>query len=111
MAECRRLVCGHCTRAFEAWSDGNPYYLDAAGRKHYAYHPDHERLARCIGNDDPHVCLGCGARTRVDSRKPRTRCRKCKGGPLVAIWELAGHPCPYCREGSFERDPSFDAIS
>lgn len=42
MAMGARLVCSHCTRAVEAWSDGNPYYLDEQGNKHYAYHPNHE---------------------------------------------------------------------
>ena len=32
----------------EAWSDGNPYYIDDAGDKQYAYHPDHEKRIRRI---------------------------------------------------------------
>lgn len=111
MAECRRHVCTHCARTVEAWSDGNPYYLDAEGRKQYAYHPDHERLARCIGNDAPHLCLTCGSQARVDSRRPRTTCRRCKDGPLVHTFDLAGRPCPYCHTGEFALDPSWYAIS
>lgn len=110
MAEGRRLVCNHCGRSVEAWSDGNPYYRDERGRKRYAYHPDHENLARCVGNDEPHLCLACGAETKVDSLKPRTRCRKCKADRLVPCWELAGHPCPTCRTGIFVEDP-WQAIS
>lgn len=60
MADAKRFVCGSCRRVIEAWSDGNPYYLDRDGQKHYAYHPNHERLDRCIGNDLPHLCLACG---------------------------------------------------
>lgn len=111
MAECRRHVCTHCTRAVEAWSDGNPYYLDAAGRKQYAYHPDHERLALCIGNDAPHLCLACGSQTKVDSRRPRTTCRRCTGAALVHTFDLAGRQCPYCHTGAFALDPSWYAVS
>ncbi len=51
-------------------ADGNPYYIDEAGGKQYAYHPDHERLALCIGNDIPHLCLSCGKKFRLDSAPP-----------------------------------------
>ena len=111
MAECQQHVCTHCGRAVSAWSDGNPYYLDAAGKKRYAYHPDHEHLALCIGNDEPHRCLNCGAETRVDSRRPRTTCRRCKTGPLANAFDLAGRQCPYCRVGEFALDPTWHIIS
>ena len=69
MAEGLRYVCGECAHAVEAWSDGNPYYIDGGGAKLYAYHPDHDSLAQCIGNDDPHLCLSCGREFMVDSRR------------------------------------------
>src|SRR5687768_13894409 len=87
MAEALRFVCGNCGRAIEAWSDGNPYYLDEEGRKKYAYHPDHERLALCIGNDSPHLCLACGWQFKVDSRAPRADCPRCGAGDIVHTWE------------------------
>ncbi len=31
MAEARRFVCGNCDKTIEAWSDGNPYFIDDAG--------------------------------------------------------------------------------
>jgi hypothetical protein len=111
MAECKRIVCTGCARAFDVWSDGNPYYLDDQGKKQYAYHPDHENLARCIGNDSPHICLGCGAQRKVDSRKPRSNCPKCRTGELVHLWELEGRQCPFCSGGIFERDVDYFAIS
>ena len=40
MAECRRFVCSGCGRKIDAWSDGNPFYIDETGKKQYAYHPD-----------------------------------------------------------------------
>jgi len=49
MAQGIRLVCENCSKAIEAWDDGNPYYLDRRGRKKYAYHPDPKR-ERCTGN-------------------------------------------------------------
>lgn len=67
MAECIRYVCNHCSKDLQSWSDGNPYFINASGRKEYAYHPNHEGLARCIGNDSPHLCLQCGHGFRVDS--------------------------------------------
>ena len=111
MAECTRFVCAHCARAIEAWSDGNPFYLDEGGKKRYAYHPDHENLARCIANDVPHLCLGCGSKRKIDSRKPRTDCPRCKLGRLVPTVNLDGQPCPYCKIGVFHRDESFFGIS
>ncbi len=63
-ALCLRRMC----HAVEAWSDGNPYYIDGGGAKLYAYHPDHDSLAQCIGNDDPHLYLSCGREFMVDSR-------------------------------------------
>jgi len=114
MAECIRYACSRCRRAVEAWSDGNPYYRDAKSRKRYAYHPDHEALARCTGNDVPHLCLACGAERTVDSaprRRRVVRCRRCASEDLVPTMELAGRTCPWCRGGTFEADPHLVAIS
>lgn len=104
-------MCSRCAYSIEAWSDGNPYYRDARGRKRYAYHPDHTNLARCVGNDEPHLCLACGFEMKVDTLKPVTRCRKCRAGPLFPLWELDGVPCPRCREGHFALDNERRAIS
>ena len=93
------------------WSDGNPYYIDEAGQKQYAYHPDHERLAQCIGNDTPHLCLACGAAFMVDSRSPTNACPDCGVPEIEATYELGGLRCLYCKAGEFSRDPEFCAIS
>ncbi len=37
------FVCSGCGWEIEAWDEGSPYYLNADGRKKYAYHPDPER--------------------------------------------------------------------
>jgi hypothetical protein len=111
VAEGRRFACTACDFAVEAWSDGNPYYRDERGRKRYAYHPDHENLARCIGNDVPHLCLGCGGETKVESARPRATCRRCKGERHVPTWELAGQVCPRRRQGMLEVDHGFRVIS
>ena len=111
MAQAKQFICGSCGRAIKAWSDGNPYYLDENGRKQYAYHPDHERLARCIGNDSPHLCLGCGEESRVDSRAPIAECPKCGGSQLVRSYQLGGQRCPYCKAGVFAEDLEFFCIS
>lgn len=111
MAMGARFVCTHCTRAVEAWSDGNPYYLDEQGNKHYAYHPDHENLARCIGNDTPHLCLSCGSEAMVDSRDPKEDCPSCGAADLVPTWHLERRLCPYCEVGKFSRDTDFNPVS
>ncbi|MFO0848454.1 MAG: hypothetical protein U0871_07855 [Gemmataceae bacterium] len=111
MAQARRFVCDKCGHAVVAWSDGNPYYLDEAGAKQYAYHPHHERLARCIGNDSPHHCLGCGAGFKVDSRAPVGACPVCGASEIVASYHLGGCRCPHCKAGTFAADPTFFCIS
>ena len=111
MAEGVRYVCRGCGKAIEAWSDGNPYYLDDAGRKHYAYHPDHKGLAKCIGNDSPHLCLACGEEFMVDSRSPHTRCPQCASTKIADTFHLRGKRCPSCKAGKFAFDPRFRAIS
>jgi predicted RNA-binding Zn-ribbon protein involved in translation (DUF1610 family) len=111
MAQALRFVCGGCRRAVEAWSDGNPYYLDAAGVKQYAYHPDHERLALCIGNDSPHLCLACGDKFLLDSRAPVAACPGCGSAEIAAAYELGGQRCPFCKAGTFAEDPTFHCIS
>jgi DNA-directed RNA polymerase subunit RPC12/RpoP len=111
MAEGVRYICESCSRAVESWSDGNPYWIDSAGGKHYAYHPDHENLERCIGNDSPHLCLACGQECMVDSRSPITACPTCSEEKLADTWELGGQPCPYCKEGVFGVVPEPSGIS
>lgn len=111
MAARRRFVCMHCAHALDAWDDGNPYYLDVDGTKQYAYHPDHQNRARCLGNDVPHLCGTCGAGQLVDSRDPHTACLHCGRGPLLHTFALDGKPCPFCKQGVFQIDPSHFAIS
>jgi DNA-directed RNA polymerase subunit RPC12/RpoP len=111
MAQAQRFVCDNCGHAVEAWSDGNPYYIDEAGAKQYAYHPDHERLARCVGNDSPHHCLECAAEFNVDSRAPIAACPSCGADEIIDSYELNGCRCPYCKAGTFAADPEFRCIS
>jgi hypothetical protein len=111
MAECIRFVCGNCGEAIEAWSDGNPYYINENEKKQYAYHPDHENLARCIGNDSPHLCLACGKQFKVDSRAPCTCCPACDSTEIADTYQLAGRNCPFCKAGVFAADPDFYCVS
>jgi DNA-directed RNA polymerase subunit RPC12/RpoP len=111
MAEGVRFICDSCHRVIEAWSDGNPYYFDDSGRKRYAYHPDHENLARCVGNDIPHLCLACGREFMIDSRAPVAECPKCGASGIAATYELAGRHCPYCNQGIFRVDQNWQPIS
>lgn len=110
MAEGIFFLCSNCHREIESWSDGNPYYIDALGEKVYAYHPSQD-LERCIGNDDPHLCLNCGAKFMVDSNDPRTDCPECHAAEISSTFSLEGKRCPYCKRGSFARDSARQAIS
>lgn len=111
MAECIRYVCDHCAKQLEAWTDGNPYFINDSGAKEYAYHPDHENLARCIGNDEPHLCLECGHGFRVDSRAPITNCPECGAATIRSTGALDGVQCPFCKRGTFLFDLGFRCIS
>ena len=111
MAECVRFACGNCGASVDAWSDGNPYYIDEAGQKRYAYHPQHDLLERCIGNDVPYLCLECGEQFNVDSRLPLTACPKCTSTAIRDKSDLAHQRCPICKRGVFTRDPRPGAIS
>ena len=118
MAQGVRLVCCGCDHTIEVWDDGNPYYLESvitkAGavkqKKKYAYHPNHELLERCIGNDTEHLYLSCGKAFMVDFEAPITACPKCKSNEIVDTMELAGKSCPYCRTGVFGVDPDWNPI-
>ena len=110
MAMSTIFTCNGCERGFEAWDDGNPYYFDANGKKKYAYHPDHENLLRCVGNDEPHLCLGCGHEFPMDSEAPLEACPKCSAPELIAKTKLDGKPCPFCKKGTF-RNRGMGAIS
>jgi DNA-directed RNA polymerase subunit RPC12/RpoP len=111
MAQCFRFVCQNCGKAIDAWSDGNPYYIDDSGQKQYAYHPQHERLASCVGNDLPHLCLACGEQFVDDSRAPMARCPKCESRDISRDTEVGGRQCPWCTVGLFDIDPDFFCIS
>ena len=111
MAEAVRYICGGCSKSIESWSDGNPYYIDDAGAKQYAYHPDHKRLALCIGNDSPHLCLVCGNEFMVDSRAPVSTCPRCGSIEIASTFHLDGKSCPFCKAGVFFADPNFLIIS
>jgi DNA-directed RNA polymerase subunit RPC12/RpoP len=110
MAEGRIYACSACAREIAAWSDGNPYFLDAEGAKHYAYHPDRD-AERCTGNDVDVLCLACGAESRSDSAAPLARCPACDAAKLVDQWKLDGRRCPFCRAGRFTYDPRHFMIS
>jgi DNA-directed RNA polymerase subunit RPC12/RpoP len=111
MAQCSRYNCSGCGRQIDVWSDGNPYYIDDTGCKEYAYHPDHKGLAKCIGNDVPHLCLTCGKEVVIDSRSSVQKCPDCDSEKVVSTYYLDGRECPTCRNGRFVQDKSYFAIS
>lgn len=111
MAECRRFICSECGKAIEAWSDGNPFYLDQSGEKVYAYHPNHTELAKCIANDSPHLCLQCGGESKIDSRIAVKACPRCHAEEVISTFLMEGIGCPKCKEGKFVWDKGFTCIS
>ena len=110
MAESLCYICNHCHHAIEAWSDGNPYYIDETGKKQYAYHPD-PLFDLCIGNDSPHLCLSCGYGFTVDSQAPITACPECGSNQVADTYQIENRTCPYCKVGKFAADPGFSCIS
>ena len=111
MAECIRFVCSGCGQSIDAWSDGNPFYFDETGNKKYAYHPNHDELAKCIANDVPHFCLKCGVESKIDSRLDGQVCPECGSEKVVGTFRLEGVRCPKCKDGHFARDEKFHCIS
>ncbi len=111
MAAGIRFICDHCNHTIESWDDGNPYYFDEHGKKQYAYHPNHDLLDMCIGNDSPTLCLSCGKEFMIDSRSPVTVCPKCSDQHIADTFELGGKRCPYCKKGTFNQDPDYFAVS
>lgn len=111
MAQCERFQCDKCSKIIESWSDGNPYFVDEHSVKQYAYHPDHEALSRCIGNDSPYICLSCANEFMVDSQKPTSRCPKCSSEEIVDTQDLDQKKCPFCKRGTFTRDSEFFVVS
>lgn len=111
MASAQRFTCDSCDHEIIAWSDGNPYYFDESGQKQYAYHPDSEGLARCIGNDDPHLCLSCAAEFNVDSENPTKTCPKCVLKKIKSTTDLENCRCPFCKAGKFHADEDYCCIS
>lgn len=110
MAESIRFECNVCRREIIAWSDGDPYYIDLAGRKKYAHHPDIDGLKMCIGYDSPHLCLACGKKFNVDSLAPIAECPKCHSGDIADTYELDGVQCPYCKSGVIKKDSDYYCI-
>ncbi|MEZ6128619.1 MAG: hypothetical protein R3C59_08040 [Planctomycetaceae bacterium] len=111
MAEGVGFKCPTCDFTIASWSDGNPYYIDENGEKQYAYHPDHDKLVRCIGNDADFICLDCAKTFRGDSRDPKSECPTCQSALVVSTWELDGKVCPKCRDGTLYKDPDVRMIS
>jgi len=111
MAECILFVCSDCGQSIEAWSDGNPFYIDETGKKKYAYHPNHDELRKCIANDVPHFCLECGIHSKIDSRLESKVCSECNSANIVDTFRLEGAKCPKCDDGHFASDKDFHCIS
>ena len=111
MAECVRFVCSKCETSVEAWSDGNPFYVDASGDKKYAYHPNHDELEKCTANDVPHLCMTCSEEVKVDSLERQKACKKCGSKHVVDTFRLEGVTCPKCKDGKFIRDNESQCIS
>jgi predicted RNA-binding Zn-ribbon protein involved in translation (DUF1610 family) len=111
MAQSLRYACPSCGHSIEAWSDGNPFYIDEKGEKRHAYHPNHSELAKCIANDVPHLCLQCAVESKIDSRLAAALCPECGSGNVVETFLLEGVSCPKCGDGDFVRDADFHCIS
>lgn len=79
--------------------------------KKYAYHPNHDLLALCIGNGVDHLCPNGSDQFRIDSRDPQTACPKCHSEEISDTFDLGGKPCSWCKAGNLRRDSDYIAIS
>ncbi len=104
-------VCDNCDKAIGAWDEGNPYYIQKNGKKKYAYHPNHDLLEKCIGNDEPHLCLTCSKEFMIDSRAKGSDCPDCGSTEICSTYNLNGKSCPFCKSGVFAIDPDMIAMS
>ena len=111
MALCKLFVCSNCKREIQSWSDGNPYFLNANEEKEYAYHPDHVKLSKCIGNDTPQICLSCTTEFMSDSESPTIHCPQCQSKEIADMFQLENRICPYCNEGQFALDQNGTIVS
>ena len=111
MADCRKFNCTCCSFTAEAWSDGNPYFIDEKGEKQYRFHPDHEGLARCSGNDASFICLECAHEFLMNSLSQVILCPACQSDSTFDSYNLDKEPCPSCKKGLLELDINFDAVS
>jgi len=99
MAKCLRFVCTGCGFSIEAWSDGNPFYVDGSGNKVNTYHPNHDEIEKYIANDVPRLCLQCGAESNIDSRLDPQVCPKCGWDNVVDTFALKSVKGPTCHGG------------
>jgi nitrous oxidase accessory protein NosD len=111
MASGETYRCNQCRFDVMVWSDGNPFYRDEKGAKHYAYHPNHDLLDRCIGNDPSRLCRSCLETFIHDSDRPAPTCAKCGSADTLDLHEIAGTTCPKCQKGKMTHDPNSYAIS
>ena len=102
--------CTHCAKTIVAWDEGHPFYLDATGKRVYAYHPDPERDF-CTGIESDSLCLDCGKQMRQDVDAFLKPCRKCKGVNIADVTGLEGKGCPFCRRGMFRVDEGSHRVS
>lgn len=99
-------ICDNCSHQISRWSDGNPYYLNLEGKKVYAYHPNHDELDKCIGNDSPGICLACSNEFMIDSLSPLNCCPKCESSSIIKLFDIYNKKCPFCHEGKFSIEKS-----
>jgi predicted RNA-binding Zn-ribbon protein involved in translation (DUF1610 family) len=109
MAQLLNFSCDNCARSFEAWDDGNPFFLNSKGQKIYAYHPNKLR-DRCTGNDPTEICMNCGFVLNPAKNSQTQVCPDCKGVIFRDILSLDGVVCPFCKDGVF-RVSGTDTIS
>lgn len=133
MAQGWIVSCDVCHMSFEAWEDGNPWFIDVVqlvtiaedgsviprSQKKYCHHPQPwPTFFLASGNDVKHLCLDCGRKFYCDVSeleeklgRERPLCIKCGGDNVYGVCQLRGKPCPKCREGVFGVDETSFMIS
>jgi len=99
MATQLTFTCNKCGFSVDGWDEGNPYIEHPENRREYIYHPDDDREL-CTGNAPDHICMKCGAISKIDPEKDKIICSKCGSSKVEDTYELTGKPCLKC-DGTF----------
>lgn len=113
------FTCEQCGFSVEWWDEGNPYIMNAKGKRVFCYHPELEEdmekvveeilgpiytnegrdevLSARTGNAPDHICLKCAKTFKLDPDRDKMECPKCHNSEVAEVYAIGGKPCPKCQ--------------